>query len=82
MWDDKFEELLRGFLPFLSVDEPLDGAENLRDLGLDSVGTVELLAQLEDAYDVRFLDDLLNMDTFATPAVLWATLTEMTAPAS
>jgi acyl carrier protein len=39
------------------------------------MGMVELLAALEDGYDVRFRDEYLTMETFATPAVLWGTLT-------
>ncbi|WP_394296736.1 acyl carrier protein [Nocardiopsis gilva] len=41
------------------------------------MGTVELLAQLEAAYDVRFVDEALTMETFASPGVLWKTLQEM-----
>ncbi|ASU85331.1 phosphopantetheine-binding protein [Nocardiopsis gilva YIM 90087] len=77
MWDERFEELLRSYVPFLSADEPLEEDTDLRDLGLDSMGTVELLAQLEAAYDVRFVDEALTMETFASPGVLWKTLQEM-----
>jgi acyl carrier protein len=74
VWDRKFEDLLRRFLPFLSVDESLTEDISLRDLGLDSMGTVELLAALETDYSVRFRDENLTMATFATPGVLWKTL--------
>jgi len=71
MWDEKFEMLLRGYLTFLSPTEPLESDAQLRDLGLDSMGMVELLGNLEDTYQVRFLDDALTMDTFQSPSVLW-----------
>ncbi|MFE9425675.1 phosphopantetheine-binding protein [Kitasatospora sp. NPDC006697] len=74
MWDQTFEETLRRFLPFLPPGEELAEDTPLRDLGLDSLGTVELLGNLEGAYDVRFLDDALTPETFATPAVLWKTV--------
>ncbi|MGW1077326.1 acyl carrier protein [Streptomyces sp. NPDC002537] len=74
MWDQKFEDLLRGFLPFLGSDEPLAQDTALRDLGLDSLGIVELLAALEDTYAVQFHDDALSPETFATPGVLWKVL--------
>ena len=74
MWDNRFEEIMRAALPFLAAGERLDPDADLRDLGLDSMGTVELLTQLERAYGVRFTDDLLSMDTFATPGVLWGAL--------
>ncbi len=74
MWDEKFEEALRRFLPFLPPGEELANATSLRELGLDSLGTVELLSTLESAYDIRFLDDALTLATFETPAVLWQTV--------
>lgn len=82
MWDQQFEEILREYLPFLSAEEGLEDNTGLRDLGLDSMGIVEMLAALEGAYGVRFLDEVLTVDTFATPGVLWATLSEMTAQAA
>jgi acyl carrier protein len=81
MWDKHFEEILRTQLPYLSADEPLAEDSVLRDLGLDSMATVELLAALEGAYRVRFVDDALNNENFTTPAALWQTLAGMTAAA-
>jgi acyl carrier protein len=74
-WDSGFDSTLRQFLPFLPAREVLPGNAALRDLGLDSVGVVELLAVLEKDYGVRFRDDILTMDTFATPDSIWAALT-------
>ncbi len=82
MWDQQFEEIIREFLPFLSADEKLAENTGLRDLGLDSMGIVELLGSLESAYQVRILDEALTVDTFATPGVLWATLSKMIALAA
>ncbi|MGA5418561.1 phosphopantetheine-binding protein [Streptomyces pseudogriseolus] len=76
-WDKKFEELLRGYLPFLDADAPLEADTDLRISGLDSLGAVELLGALENAYAVRFVNEALSLDTFATPAVLWETMTRM-----
>jgi nodulation protein F len=74
MWDAQFEELLRRQLPFLPDDEALTGNTSLREYGLDSLGTVELLSALEAAYQIRFSDDALTLETFATPTVLWEAL--------
>ncbi|GAB2824990.1 hypothetical protein GCM10027073_63420 [Streptomyces chlorus] len=81
MWDDRFEELLRAFLPFSAPDDALTEDADLRDLGLDSLGTVELLTALEQAYDVRFVDEALTPETFATPGTLWAALSGLGAVA-
>jgi acyl carrier protein len=74
MWDDRFEALLRSHLPFLDVEEELQPNLNLRELGLDSLGVVDLLVSLENTYSVRFVDDALSMDAFESPAVLWDTV--------
>lgn len=78
MWDDRFESLLRERLPFLPDDGVLTADLGLRDFGLDSMGIVELLASLEATYDVRFVDDALNAENFATPAALWLTISGIT----
>ncbi|MGW3917703.1 phosphopantetheine-binding protein, partial [Streptomyces sp. NPDC005070] len=72
-WDKKFEELLRAHLPFHDACEPLEADTDLRPAGLDSLGAVELLGSLEGVYHVYFVDDVLSLDTFATPGVLWST---------
>jgi acyl carrier protein len=74
MWDTQFEEQLRRFLPYLGAQEQLDQDAELRDFGLDSLAMVELLATLESAYQVRFADEALSLETFQTPAILWKTL--------
>lgn len=74
MWDEQFGELLRRHLPFLPDGEELSEDLELRDFGLDSMGTVALLSVLEKTYDVRFVDDSLNMENFATPGQLWTAI--------
>jgi acyl carrier protein len=75
--NEMFEALLRRFLPFLPADEPLAEDAPLRDLGLDSMGVVELLAALESTFDVRFRDDALSLENFASPGRLRHTLDRM-----
>ncbi|MBB2913060.1 acyl carrier protein [Streptosporangium becharense] len=80
MWDDRFEEILRRQLPFLPPDERIEEGTGLSDLGLDSLGIVELLSCLEEEYGVHFRDEALTMETFRTPGTLWKTLSEMLRP--
>ncbi|MBT2229999.1 MULTISPECIES: phosphopantetheine-binding protein [unclassified Nonomuraea] len=79
MWDARFEELLRPHLPFLPATEKLLENADLPGLGLDSLGIVELLATLEEAYGVRFKDDALTKETFETPGTLWTVLSGISA---
>nr|BAO66531.1 peptidyl carrier protein [Streptomyces sp. MJ635-86F5] len=74
MWDERFEEILRRFVPFLTPDDMLEEDLALRDFGLDSMGTVGLLAELESAYGIKFRHDSLDMENFSTPRVLWTTV--------
>jgi acyl carrier protein len=77
MWKQQFEVLLRSHLPFLLDEQKLDPEMDLREFGLDSMGVVDLLVSLESEYCVRLTDDLLSMETFATPGGLWAALDEL-----
>jgi nodulation protein F len=77
MWDQRFEEILREHLPFAEPDEELAPDTELRDLGLDSLAMVDLLAALEKGYDVRFRDDALKAETFRTAGALWTVLSGM-----
>ncbi|WP_063726787.1 acyl carrier protein [Streptomyces sp. RTd22] len=77
MWDESFGELLRKHLPLLESGDELTADLSLRDFGLDSMGMVSLLSSLEDMYGVRFVDDALNDDNFATPQTLWNALAAM-----
>jgi acyl carrier protein len=77
MWDSTFDETLRSYLPFLPAEEALTAETPLREYGLDSLATVELLSVLEQSYNVRFEDDALNLETFENPGRLWTTLAAM-----
>ncbi|GAT71263.1 acyl carrier protein [Planomonospora sp. ID91781] len=77
MLEKQFEEILRRHLPFISADDEMTWESDLRDLGLDSVGMVDLLSQLEGEYQVRFVDEALEMETFATPGTLWGALSRL-----
>ncbi|MEV6646530.1 phosphopantetheine-binding protein [Amycolatopsis sp. NPDC051371] len=74
MWDSTFDETLRSYLPFLPAEEALTAETPLREYGLDSLATVELLSVLEQSYNVRFEDEALNLETFENPGRLWSTL--------
>lgn len=71
-WPEEFEKLLRSYLPLLRADGPLAPTVPLADLGLDSLSTVGLLVDVEDAFGVQLPDDALTPDTFATAASLWS----------
>jgi acyl carrier protein len=69
----KLEAVLRPHLRFLEGNAPLTPDQPLGDLGLDSMAAVNLLLDLEQAFDVQIPDDLLSAETFETLASVEAT---------
>lgn len=76
-WDPTFDDAVRGCLDGPPPGEELAPDADLRSYGLDSLRTVELVTRLEDGYDVLFPDEALVPETFATPATLWAVVSEL-----
>lgn len=68
--DSRFTNLLAPFLKF-SNDSAITPESNLRDLGMDSMQSIELMFAIEDTYGIMLPDDELNDATFATAGSLW-----------
>jgi acyl carrier protein len=66
----RFIQLLTPFLPLLR-DRTLTEDVRLRDLGLDSMQSIDLLFGIEDVFEVALSDEDLNDSTFATAGNLW-----------
>jgi acyl carrier protein len=62
--------VLRRHLRDLQEEEPVPLETHLRDLGLDSMGAVNLLLDLEQTFQVVFPDELLTEETFRSAASL------------
>lgn len=77
--DANFVALLRSHLKYAG-DLPITGDSGLRDLGLDSLRSIELLFAVEDAYGVVIPDESLTDATFETADTLWAVIEKMSAP--
>lgn len=74
-WDDPFERLLRDALPLLPADAAIRADTCLKDHGMDSMASIDLLLKLEGHYEVAFPDETLTSATFGTPGALWSVLT-------
>ncbi|MFF4501636.1 phosphopantetheine-binding protein [Streptomyces sp. NPDC001401] len=73
-WPDRFEDIVRRHIPLLPSSDGLRPDAALSDLGLDSLGIVSLILDLEDAFDFTIPDESFVARTFSTPAMLWAEL--------
>jgi len=74
--DDQFTMLLGPYLKFIGAEDICAGT-CLRDAGLDSMGAIELLFQLEDAYGFLMPDELLSDETFETAGSLWGAIARL-----
>jgi acyl carrier protein len=70
MLDQGFADLLIKFLP--RAPQPITEDVRLRDAGLDSIHSIDLLLAIEDKYDIEFPSHLLNDATFDTAGSLWS----------
>jgi acyl carrier protein len=77
VWPLAFADLLRAHLPLLEPGQPIDAGLNLADSGLDSLATVSLLIELEDAFGVMVPDDKLSGATFETAGSLWQVISDL-----
>jgi acyl carrier protein len=74
--DPRFTELIASYLPVLGARRLTEDAK-LRDLGLDSMRSIDLLFDIEDAFGVTLPDDELNGTTFETAGSLWRALSAL-----
>lgn len=59
------EAVVRPHLKFLSAADPLGSGQDLGALGLDSMASIDLLLDLENAFDVSISDDDLTENSFS-----------------
>ncbi len=76
-WPEEFEKLLRTYLPLLREDDPLPATMPLAELGLDSLSTIGLLVDVEEAFSVQFPDEDLVAETFSTATALWSVISRL-----
>lgn len=67
---EKFEQVLRRHLRLVAADEPIPPDATLVSAGLDSIGTINLLLDIEDSFGVSLPGALLTPETFRTRATL------------
>lgn len=75
----EFQNILRSHLPYADAGD-FSASDELAGLGLDSMGVVRLLADIEDRYDIELPDDLLNEETFDSVGSLWQALSALIHP--
>lgn len=74
-----FRKTLLVHLPYADGAE-LKPEDGLRALGLDSMGVVQLLTDLEETFGLELPDDVLTDETFDTVGSLWLSVSALAAP--
>lgn len=77
--DSGFIDLLRRQLKVDAATE-IAADSPLRDLGMDSMRSIELLFTIEDTYGVTLPDSELNETVFGSPGTLWAAVAAQLSP--
>lgn len=67
----ELDTLLRKHCRLLAPGAPLDPEALLVSMGVDSLEVIELIVALEDAFGITIPSEMLNPQTFATPATIW-----------
>jgi len=63
-------------LRFLEPDTPLSTDDQLAELGLDSLASINLLFDLETEFDTQISDDLITDNSFTTLGEIEKTMKE------
>lgn len=74
-----FRKTLLTHLPYATTDEFAAG-DDLTALGLNSMGVVQLLTDLEETFGLELPDELITEETFETVGSLWQAVGEFIAP--
>lgn len=74
-----FRKALLAHLPYADGAE-LKADDSLRAMGLDSMGVVQLLTDLEETFALELPDDVLTDETFDTVGSLWQSVSALAAP--
>lgn len=68
--DERLLPIIRNFLSLPDQNTEISPDTPLRDLGLDSLGAIDLLFKVEETFEIVFPDSYLNERTFGTRGAL------------
>ena len=74
---DELLVLLRPYLKYVQPSDHVTIDEDLVSSGLDSMGSIDLLLEIEEHFNIIIPDEQLVDETFATPRALWAVIKEL-----
>ena len=75
---DELLTLLRPYLKYTDPSVQVAIDDDLATAGLDSMGAIDLLLEVEERFNITIPDELLIDETFATANALWGVISELT----
>lgn len=73
-WNQDFDHLLRAHCRHTRPEEPIDPDAAFVNLGVDSLGLLSLIEEVESAFTVVFPPDMLTIEVLFSPAGFWQAL--------
>jgi acyl carrier protein len=73
---ERYRRLLIDSTPHLEANE-LKLDSRLADLGVDSISLLQLIVQLEEAFDLSLPDDAFSPETFESVESLWRVVSSL-----
>lgn len=58
--------LVKNYLKYCDEGKEIDYDEDLKNLGLDSIASIQLLIEIEEEFDIVISDEYLTDSTFST----------------
>jgi acyl carrier protein len=75
---NEIKSKLIGILESLSGNEVEDFSVNIRDIGLDSLKTMDLILNIEDSFELEISDEHLTPENLATPQTILKMILKLT----
>jgi acyl carrier protein len=76
-WDEKFDGLLRQYVPSAAPGEPVPPDIELVVLGVESIALLQLMLCLESDYGIHFPMDMLTEEVFRTARSIWTAMVSL-----
>lgn len=73
---ERYRQLLVDSTPYLDAEE-LELDSRLADLGVDSISLLQLIVQLEEAFDLSMPDEVFSPETFESVESLWLVISSL-----
>jgi acyl carrier protein len=69
--------MIRPHLPLIAADDLIAADRPLWEMGLDSLGAISLLVEIEELFEITFEPEDVTIELFSTAGYLWGVVDRM-----